>query len=599
MAAGLQTLKSKNARSRRAPAGDFGTLLMSARHVLPALVRSKWGRHPTLLGLALGHAERIGGELALESEDERLTWSDVANLSSKVARVLADAGARKGDIVALMGRNAPRYVVFTLAATRIGATMALINPHLTGAPLAHAFATSGARIALVDEPFHDRVTAEHVQGGRLIRYGNAESELEKLLAESDTTDFPPARVRADEDFVYIYTSGTTGLPKPCRISHSRATLAGALYGALMFEFGPGDKLFAPLPFYHSNGMLIAAGSCISMGVPMAMREQFSARHFLEDVRRYDATAMIYIGELCRYLLAVPESPDDRRHRLRVAVGNGLRPDIWATFQERFGIENVREFYTATEAPGILLNRNGIEGSVGRPMPLFARLYKLAKFDPELDEHPRDARGFCIPCEAGEAGELLIKIPTLSAIPGMQYRGYTDQAASNAKILSDVFARGDRYFRTGDLLRRDEAGNFSFVDRIGDTYRCKGENVSTAEVGDVLAQAPGIREVAVVGLRIPPHDGQFGLVGVVPENGFDVEAFHRTARELPSYAQPRFVRVLSSIETTATNKLQKNRIRREGIDPHNVKDPLFAWSEDGYVPLTPMLYDALKAGTYRL
>jgi fatty-acyl-CoA synthase len=336
-----------------------------------------------------------------------------------------------------------------------------------------------------------------------------------------------------------------------------------------------------------------------MGVPMAMREQFSARQFLDDVRRYDATAMIYIGELCRYLLAVPETPDDRRHRLRVAVGNGLRPDIWASFQTRFGIEKVREFYTATEAPGILLNRRGVEGSVGRPMPLFKRLYKLAKYDPELGEHMRDERGFCIPCEADEAGELLIEIPTISAIPGMQYRGYTDQAASDAKIFTNVFVRGDRYFRSGDLLRRDADGNYRFVDRIGDTYRCKGENVSTAEVGDVLGRAPGVREVAVVGLRIPPHDGQFGLVGVVPEGGFDVQAFHRTARELPSYAQPRFVRVLSSIETTATNKLQKNRIRREGIDPDKVSDPLYAWSEDGYVPLTATLYDAVKAGTYRL
>jgi fatty-acyl-CoA synthase len=599
MAGRLETLKSKNPRGHHASGGDWGTLLLSARHVLPALVRSRVSRRPTLLGLALDHARRIPDQLALEAQDERLTWSDVAILSSKVARVLADAGVRKGDIVALMGRSTPRYVVFTLASTRLGATMALINPHLSGAPLAHAFATSGAKVALVDEPFRDRVTSEHVQGGRLIGYGTPQGDLERLIAQADQTDFPLARVSADDDFLYIYTSGTTGLPKPCRITHSRATLAGALYGALMFEFGPGDKLFAPLPFYHSNGMLIAAGSCISMGVPMAMCEQFSARQFLDDVRRYDATAMIYIGELCRYLLAVPETPDDRRHRLRVAVGNGLRPDIWATFQERFGIENIREFYTATEAPGILLNRNGAEGSVGRPMPLFARLYKLAKFDPELDEHPRDARGFCIPCDIDEAGELLIKMPTVSAVPGMQYRGYTDQAASNAKILSDVFARGDRYFRTGDLLRRDEHGNFSFVDRIGDTYRCKGENVSTAEVGDVLARAPGIREVAVVGLRIPPRDGQFGLVGVVPENGFDAEAFHRTARELPSYAQPRFVRVLSSIETTATNKLQKNRIRREGIDPHQVSDPLYAWSESGYVPLTPTLYDAVKAGTYRL
>jgi fatty-acyl-CoA synthase len=599
MATLLEKLKSNGLPRQRAFLGELGTLTTAAWHLLPALARTAVSRRPTLLGLALAHAQRRPDDLALEAEDERLSWSDVARLSSKVARILAEAGARRGDVVALMGRNSPRYVAFTLAATRVGVTMALINPHLTGGPLTHAFATSHARIALVDEPFRELVTREHVRGGRLIHYGTPASELERLLAQMDETDFPPAHVRADDDFLYIYTSGTTGLPKPCRIAHSRATLAGALYGALMFEFRAGDKLYSPLPLYHSNGVLIAVGSCISMGVPMAIREQFSARSFLDDIRRYDATAMIYIGELCRYLLAVPETPQDRQHRLRVAVGNGLRPDIWSAFQKRFGIEHIREFYTATEAPGILMNRDDVAGSVGRAPPLFGHLYKLAQFDPEQDEHPRDARGFCIPCGVGETGELLIKIPSLASVPGMQYRGYTDRAASDAKILANVFARGDRYFRSGDLLRRDERGYFAFVDRIGDTYRCKGENVSTAEVGDVLSRAPGIREVAVVGLRIPPHDGQFGLVGVVPENGFDVEGFHQTVRELPSYAQPRFVRVLSSIETTSTNKQQKNRIRKEGIDPEQITDPLYAWSENGYVPLTPTLYDAVKAGTYRL
>ena len=227
-AARLERRESEDKRRRHALGGDFGTLLTAARHVLPALVRTRVSRHPTLLGLALGHADRNPDRLALEAEDERLTWSDVATLSSKVARVLADAGVRKGDIVALMGRSSPRYVVLTLAATRVGATMALINPHLSGGPLAHAFATSGARIALVDEPFRDRVTREHVHGGRLILYGTPASELERLLAQIDETSFPPARMSGDDDFVYIYTSGTTGLPKPCRISHSRATLAGAL-----------------------------------------------------------------------------------------------------------------------------------------------------------------------------------------------------------------------------------------------------------------------------------------------------------------------------------------------------------------------------------
>jgi len=599
MATLLETLTSAAPARQRARFSELATLTAAARRVLPALVRTTVSRRPTLLGLALRHAERQPDELALEGEGEKLSWREVANLSSRVARVLADAGLRQGDVLALMGRNSPHYVVFLLAATRVGATTALINPQLTGGPLAHAFSACKARIALVDERFRERVTADHLPGGRLIAYGTPSSELERLVAKALDHDFPLASVAADDDYLYIYTSGTTGLPKPCRISHSRATLAGALYGSLMFEFEPGDKLYSPLPLYHANGVLIAVGSCISLGVPLAIREQFSATSFLDDVRRYDATAMIYIGELCRYLLAVPETPKDRQHRLRVAVGNGLRPDIWSKFQKRFGIEHIREFYTATEAPGILMNRDNVEGSVGRPPPLFRHLYRLAQFDPEQGEHPRDMRGFCIPCRAGETGELLIKMQGRTSVPGMQYRGYTDRAASDAKVLSNVFVKGDRYFRTGDLLRQDERGYFAFVDRIGDTYRCKGENVSTAEVADVLSRATGIREVAVVGVRLSAYDGQFGLVGVVPESSFDVEAFYRKARELPAYAQPRFVRVLSSMDVTSTNKQQKNRIRKEGVDPSRIADPLYVWSDNGYVPLTPAFYEAVMAGTYRM
>ncbi|NOY90494.1 MAG: AMP-binding protein, partial [Deltaproteobacteria bacterium] len=294
---------------------------------------------------------------------------------------------------------------------------------------------------------------------------------------------PPAE---DADFVYIYTSGTTGLPKPCRVSHERAIMAGAGFGSLMFRFEPGDVLYCVLPLYHSSALLLGLGAAVITRTPMALRSSFSAHAFWPDVVRYGATAILYIGELCRYLLATETCREEHLHRVRVAVGNGLRPDVWTPFAERFRIPEIREFYGATEAPGILLNLSGKPGAIGH-LPLAGRpLFELARYDADAGELARDGDGFCVHAGPEEPGELLVRIADEPISPLTEYRGYTDEHASKKKELFDVFRAGDHFYRTGDLLRVDAQGFFYFVDRIGDTYRWKGENVSTAEVADVLA-----------------------------------------------------------------------------------------------------------------
>jgi fatty-acyl-CoA synthase len=578
---------------------ELSLLPRLAGKTLPTLVQMKRGTRTTLLEVLQENAREAGHELAIEMGDQRLTWRTLERLTSRIAHVLRGLGVRKGDVVALVGTNSPLYVALVLGCTRVGATTAMINSNLRGRPLSHALLVSKANVVLVEASLAAAVAErDDLHALRVMTFGRGELETE--LDKAPAAPFPPAPVSVDDDFIYIYTSGTTGMPKPCRISHGRALSAAAGFGPLMFDWQPGDKLYCVLPLYHANGFMIGIGGCIMARVPVALRATFSATQFWSDVKRYRATAMIYIGELCRYLVNTPEHPDERDNTLRVAVGNGLRSDVWGPFQERFGIADVREFYAATEAPGFLLNFSGKRGSVGR-MPFGGMGWmRLAKYDVEADDHVRDAQGFCVESTADEPGELLVKLGAIKT-PATEFRGYTDAAATSKKVLRNVFEPGDEYFRSGDLLRRDDLGFYYFVDRIGDTYRWRGENVSTAEVADVLAQTPNVAEATVVGVRVPSQEGACGLVAVVLDPGkkLDLAALRKEAESLPAYARPRFVRVQSALELTGTFKVQKNQLKHDGADPAKVADPLFVLIDDNYVPLTAELWAAIGRGEVRL
>ena len=598
----FESLPREEGALRRTLAAELAVAPRIVGDLLPTLVRARLRGSPSLLALALENARRSPHGLALELDGERVTWGELDVRTSQVARVLAGHGVSKGDVVALVGRNAPSYVALILGATRVGATAALVNHHLVGKPLAHALVQSRARLFVVERELLAKVSeVELPAGSRVVAYGASDAPFEEAMRGVGTRPFLPVPVGEDDDFVFIYTSGTTGFPKPCRVTHGKALGAGAAAGHVLFGLRSGDKIYSPLPLYHASALLLGVGSAIACGVPLALRRDFSASAFLPDAIRYEATAMLYIGEICRYLLATPPSADDKRHRIRVAAGNGLRADVWAAFEERFGIHDIHEFYGATEAPGGLVNLGGVRGSVGRlPFDGFG-FVKLAKLDVETEEHVRDADGFVVPAGEDEPGELLIRLVDRMPIAGLRFRGYTDAKATDAKVLTDVFRRGDRWFRSGDLLKRDSLGFYQFVDRIGDTYRCKGENVSTNEVADVLAQAPGIAEVTVVGVRVPSLEGQFGLAALVVEGAFDPVAFRETAEELPPYARPRFVRLLERLEVTGTFKHQKTTLRRQGADPTGIADPLFVLDErvGAYVPLDAEGFRAIVEGRTRI
>ena len=578
---------------------ELSLLPRLAGTTVPMLVSLRRGARNSLLEIVQENAREAPLDLALEMDEERMTWRELDRYTSRAAHVLRQHGVRPGDVIALVGKNSPSYVALVFAATRAGATTAMINSNLTGRPLSHAVTVSKANVVLVETSLRENID-EREDLAELEVLDYATGALEAEMKDVPAAPFPNAPIDSNDDFIYIYTSGTTGLPKPCRISHARALSAAAGFGPLMFDYRPDDKLYCVLPLYHASGFMIGIGSAVLHRIPVAMRPVFSASQFWVDVKRYRCTAMLYIGELCRYLVNTSEHPDEKDNTLRIAVGNGLRPDVWGPFQDRFGIDSVREFYAATEAPGFLLNFSGKRGAVGRLPFNGGGWMVLAKYDVDADAHIRDENGFCILAEPGEPGELLVKLGAIQT-PATEFRGYTDEQATKKKVLTDVFEKGDQYFRSGDLLRADEQGFFYFVDRIGDTYRWRGENVSTAEVADTLAQAETIAEATVVGVPVPHSEGAAGLVAVVPDEGQEVDlaALHQEASTLPSYARPRFVRILPQMDTTGTFKVQKTRLKQEGANPAGVDDPLFVLQGEGYVPLTEEVWAGIERGEVRL
>jgi fatty-acyl-CoA synthase len=402
------------------------------------------------------------------------------------------------------------------------------------------------------------------------------TDLETALAEQDPRTLAVSERRAvgiDDRALLIYTSGTTGLPKAANVSHRRILSWGGWFAGLT-EASVDDRLYNCLPLYHSVGGVVAPCSMLRAGGSVAIAEQFSASGFWKDIVRFDCTIFQYIGELCRYLLRGPAP--ETGHRLRLAVGNGLRADVWERFAERFSIPRVLEFYAATEGNFSLFNVEGKPGAIGRIPPLLAHRFPAAivKVDSADGRPARGWDGLCIPCGIGEVGQAIGRIGSTEN-GGGAFEGYTDRVETDRKILRDVFVEGDAWFATGDLMRRDEQGYFHFVDRVGDTFRWKGENVATGEVSDAIRSCPGVLDAATYGVVVPGCDGRAGMAALVTEEGFDpaVLAKH-LGRRLPLYAIPVFLRLCRTLDATETFKQQKQRLVREAFDPSVGDDPVF-------------------------
>ncbi len=570
------------------------------------------------------HGERpciLHGE---SGEPRVVTYTELDEAANRVAWWALDRGLRRGDPVALLMENRPAFVATWIGLAKVGVVAALLNTNLVGKAMAHALGTSGAHLVVAGTECLDHLTSA---------LSHLEAPPEVWLAHESTGAAVPAAVpasardfdadlaqrpigapdpsvrdelRTGDPLFYIYTSGTTGLPKAARVSHGRF-LSGSLGAAVIMRLDPEDVTYCALPLYHSAGGVMQQGSALRTGAALALRRRFSARAFWDDCRRFDATRFHYIGEFCRYLLHQEPRDDDRDHRVYAAMGNGLRPDIWEAFQQRFAIERIIEIYGATEGNNVFFNMRGKVGAVGR-LPggrLGRRLgsVRTVRYDVERDELVRDERGFCVECAPDEPGELLCRISQKGMLG--RFEGYTSAQATEKKVLRDAFEPGDAWFRTGDLLRMDADGWLYFVDRIGDTFRWKGENVSTQEVAEALTGFPGLETVNVYGVAVEGQDGRAGMAALVPSgrrDRFDPAAFYAYADErLPRYAVPLFARLCDEADMTGTLKLRKVALQQEGFDPDRISDPLFVRDDAAgtYAPLTSQLRAAILAGERRV
>ena len=546
--------------------------------------------------------------VAIYFDDRRVTYKEWDEAAYKYARWALDRGVKRGDVVALMMENRPEFLIAWTGMAKIGAVTALINTRLRSQPLAHCIELAHPKhLILGGECIANYASAAEflrkplsvwVTGGSLEGARNLDVELSAQSGARLPEGIRRGLTAAATCF-YIYTSGTTGMPKAARLTHYRV---GNIMNGFAAATGAraSDRIYIPMPLYHSAGGVAGVGTCLTVGGAVILKRQFSAGAFWKDCVRYQATIFQYIGELCRYLINAPPVPEERAHKIRVCVGNGLRVDIWETFRHRFMIPRILEFYGATEGNVLLFNFDGKPGAVGR-VPRYLRrryLFALVEFDVERQEPVRDPDGFCREVPTGEVGECLGAIYDR---PRSRFEGYSNVDETERKILRDVFEKDDAWFRTGDLMRKDKHGYFYFVDRVGDTFRWKGENVSTSEVEHVISMFDGIKEANVYGVRIPNMEGRAGMASLVVEEGIDLKRLKtHIADALPEYARPLFLRLRQEIDTTSTLKHRKLDLVEHGFDPAVVVEPLyFANPEVGeYVPLDEDLFHQIRSGRFR-
>jgi len=546
----------------------------------------------TLSSLFNDLADIYGVNLALIGEHDKLSYRDVAERSNRYAHWALANGLGAGDVVCLLMPNCPDYTAVWLGLTQVGCVVALINTNLVGDALVHCICAVESTTLIVAASLLPSVSAIMARLPVATRYwahGEGEpvafSRIDLEIAQYSVAapEISDARKPVSRDTaLLIYTSGTTGLPKAAKVTHGRLVEWSYWFSGMM-DVRPNDRMYLCLPMYHSIGGVVAIGSMLVRGGSVLIRERFSASRFWDDVVDGQCTIFQYIGELCRFLVRSEPHPRETEHRLRLCCGNGLRGDVWEGFQRRFYIPRILEFYAATEGNVSLYNCEGKPGAIGRVPPVLAHRFPIALIKCNMDtgEPLRDASGFCINCGVDEPGEAIGKILSTRELPARQFSGYSDSDASARKVLQNVFADGDLWFRTGDLMRKDGAGYYYFIDRLGDTFRWKGENVSTTEVASVIKACPGVTDAVVFGVAVPGNEGRAGMAAITTDDSFSLSALQlHLAANLPEYARPLFIRICRSLAITATFKLKKEKLAHEGFAALAEPDAIWFYDRKG-------------------
>ncbi|XP_061534567.1 long-chain fatty acid transport protein 1-like [Phycodurus eques] len=554
--------------------------------------------------------------LIYEPTGEVWTFRELQEQCHAVAHWALTQGWAEGDVVALYMESCLLLVALWLGLAMVGVEVALINYNLRLKSLQHCVSASRARALVFGGELTEAVFAVRdslhsdmvlfCNGGQTgderlgcLKAGN----LDELLAR--TPKHPPSytlnKTFSDRLF-YIYTSGTTGMPKAAVVVHSRYYRIAA-FGFYAFGLRHDDVIYNCLPLYHSAGTIMGVGQSLLFGLTIVIRNKFSARRFWDDCVKHNCTVIQYIGEICRYLLAQPTHSSEGQHQVRVAIGNGLRPSVWEEFVRRFRIKRVGEFYGATECNCSLVNIDGKVGACGfnsRILPSFYPI-RLVRVQEDSRELLRDVQGLCIPCQPGEPGMLVGHINDKD--PLRRFDGYADQDSTNQKIAHDVFKTGDSAYVSGDIMVMDDYGYMYFRDRCGDTFRWRGENVSTMEVEGVLSGLLGHTDVAVYGVCVPGVEGRACMAAIAHEEGqFDLDGFLSVVQKaLAPYARPVFLRLMPAVDTTGTFKIQKMRLQKEGYKSQNSREKIYFLNSPvgRYEAVTDELYDSIMAGRVRL
>ena len=473
--------------------------------------------------------DKSPNKIAIEFEEKKFTYSQLDQEANKIANWAIEKGYKTGDVISLLMENKPEFIFIWLGLSKLGVTVACLNNNIKSKSLAHCITTSKSKSLIVSSELIDNYSSAEdlieedlsvfISGQPIQGFNNLDDDIGENFSKRPNKKDVRDKLINSQSIFYIYTSGTTGMPKASRFSHQKFIVGSGLQ-MYSLNMKSTDKTYMVLPLYHATGGVVGLGSTFLTGGTLVLKRKFSVEKFWEDCVNYEITTITYIGELLRYLISAKESPYEKKHKVRGIYGNGLRPDVWKVVQERFGINNIIEFYGASEGNISLTNVDSHYGSIGRIPPYAAKAMptKIVKFDVENEKIMRNSNGFCIECENDETGECIGFIPEEDKFSG-KFEGYTDEKATNKKILIDVFEKGDRWFSSGDLLKKDKQGYFYFVDRIGDTFRWKSENVATSEVSEAISTYPGIKEANVYGVLVPGEDGRAGMASVVIDDTF--------------------------------------------------------------------------------
>lgn len=545
-------------------------------------------------------AEEMPDNAALYFQDLSYSWKELNQNCNKYSHFFLDLGAKPRDTIAIMLENSPEYIFLTTGINKIQCISALININQRKQALIHIFKISEPKWIIIDGqnlPFFNDIVSELPYSKDQIFVVNNYNEISHDFRDLSEEIKPKPILNPKttynsilkETSFYIFTSGTTGLPKAVNMENFKLFVQTNLLFLGLARIGSNDIIYIPTPLYHNLGIGVAWIGAFLTGAAVVLPKRFSASHFWKDIQKYNVTFTLYVGEIPRYLLNQPPSEFEKNHSLKKMLGLGLRKEIWEKFQSRFKVDHIFEFYGLTEGHRSLINADEVPGMIGR---LSQSGLVMAKVDPETGEFFKNERGFCVKCRTGDIGMALIKIEK-----GTFFTGYKDKDKTHKKFMHQVFRKNDIYFNTGDMLKMHEDLWVSFADRFGDTFRWKGENVSTLEVESIINSYTSIDMSAVYGVSIPNTEGKAGMAAIKlnPSLKFDSDDFSRFIVDVfPSYSIPVFIRFRDELELTGPLKIKKTNLRQEAYDINAIKDQMLMWNskEKKYVSFTNTLYQEL-------